>query len=217
MNSFQEERQLIFQYFPHLTDAQKKQLIQLEEVYTYWNERINVISRKDIQHLYLHHVLHALSVAKVIEFLPGAEVLDIGTGGGFPGIPLAIVFPNTQFYLNDSIQKKIYVVEEVKKVLNLQNVQTIHSRAEHIRQRFDFIVSRAVANFQDFLKLCVGKIKLAHKHKLPNGILYLKGGDLNTLEQELGKYYKDVLLFHIHDFFPYPYFENKRIIHYAYL
>lgn len=217
MNIFQEERQLIFQHFPNLTAVQKKQLIQLEEIYTFWNERINVISRKDIPHLYLHHVLHALSIAKIISFLPGAEVLDVGTGGGFPGIPLAIMFPHIPFYLNDSIQKKIHVVNEVKKILHLPNVKTIHSRAEHIRHRFDFIVGRAVTNFQDFLKLSQGKIKSTHRHTLPNGILYLKGGTCDVLQQELGKYYKNSLFFHIHDFFPYPYFENKYLIHYAYL
>lgn len=217
MNTFEEELQIIFKHFPELNVQQKKQLQQLQELYVYWNERINLISRKDIEHLYLHHVLHSLSIAKTIQFLPDAKVLDIGTGGGFPGIPLAILFPETFFYLNDSVQKKIKVVDEVKLALNLKNVTTIHNRAEKIKQKFDFIVSRAVTNFPDFLKLSNDKIHRHHKHNLPNGILYLKGGDLLSLQTEMGQYYNDALIFNIHDYFPYPYFETKRIIHYAVL
>lgn len=212
---FQEELQIVFRHFPDLNEIQKKQIIQLQDLYLYWNERINLISRKDIEHLYLHHVLHSLSVGKVIHFLKGAEVLDIGTGGGFPGIPLAILFPETQFYLNDSIQKKINVVNEVKKALQLKNIVTIHNRAEKIKQKFDFIVSRAVTNFPDFLKLSSGKLKNQHRHPLPNGILYLKGGDLSALQAEMGKFFDDALIFNLHDYFPYPYFETKRLIHYA--
>ncbi len=217
MNTFQEELQILFQCFPSLNQTQKKQIQQLQELYLYWNERINLISRKDIEHLYLHHILHSLSIAKVINFLPDADILDIGTGGGFPGIPLAIIFPNTNFYLNDSVQKKIRVVTEIAQFLRLNNVTIIHDRAEKIKSKYDFIVSRAVTNFPDFVKLCYNKIKSRHLHPLPNGILYLKGGEMSVLEKEMGKYYQDTLIFNIFDYFPYDYFENKRIIHYALL
>ncbi|GAB4203273.1 MAG: 16S rRNA (guanine(527)-N(7))-methyltransferase RsmG [Bacteroidia bacterium] len=215
MTTFQEELDIVFKHFQDIDTLQKKRLAQLQELYVYWNERINLISRKDIEHLYLHHVLHSLSIAKVIQFLPDTTVLDIGTGGGFPGIPLAILFPQTKFYLNDSIQKKIKVVDEIKKVLQLDNVITIHQRAEKIKQKYDFIVSRAVASFPDFLQLCQNKIKNKHRHSLPNGILYLKGGDIETLKAEMGRHFEDAFIFNIHDYFPYPYFETKRIIHYA--
>lgn len=215
MDIFQKELEIIYKHFPVLNPLQKKQFAQLQELYTFWNERINLISRKDIEHLYLHHVLHSLSIAKIITFLPDAQILDIGTGGGFPGIPLAILFPKTRFYLNDSIQKKIKVVDEIIKALNLNNVITIHNRAEKIKQKFDFIVSRAVAPFPDFLKLTHNKIKTNHIHQLPNGILYLKGGDLQTLQKEMGEYYQPSLIFHLYNYFPYPYFETKQLIHYA--
>lgn len=215
MNTFEEEKELVFHHFPHLNPLQKKQIEQLQEVYLYWNERINLISRKDIQHLYLHHILHSVSIAKVIQFLPNTTVLDIGTGGGFPGIPLAILFPDTQFYLNDSIQKKIKAVNDIIKTLQLKNVQTLHQRAETIKQKYDFIVSRAVTTFPEFVKLCQGKIRQKHKHPLPNGILYLKGGNLDAIKEELKDYYNDVLIFNIYDYFFYPYFESKHIIHYA--
>lgn len=215
MSIFQEELKLIYQYFPELLPEQRKQIELMQEIYLYWNERINVVSRKDIEHLYLHHVLHSLSIAKILQFQPNASVLDIGTGGGFPGIPLAILYPQTQFFLNDSVQKKINVVNEVVRVLQLKNVTTIHNRAEKIKQKFDFIVSRAVTNFPDFLKLAQGKIKNKHHHALPNGIIYLKGGEIEDLRAELGKYFEDVLIFNIYDFFKHEYFETKRIIHYA--
>lgn len=215
MSVFQEELQVIYNYFPDLSAEQKKQLKWMQDVYVYWNERINLISRKDIEHLYLHHVLHSLSIAKIIQFQSGASVLDIGTGGGFPGIPLAVLFPETEFFLNDSVQKKINVVNEVVKGLELKNVTTIHNRAEKIKQKFDFIVSRAVTNFPDFLKLAQGKIKSKHQHPLPNGIIYLKGGEIDGLRAELGKYFEEVLIFNIYDFFKHEYFETKRIIHYA--
>lgn len=215
MSIFQEELKLIYQYFPDLSPHQKEQIETMQEVYLFWNERINVVSRKDIEHLYLHHVLHSLSIAKIIQFQPQAHVLDIGTGGGFPGIPLAILFPETEFFLNDSVQKKILVVNEVARALQLKNVTTIHNRAEKIKQKFDFIVSRAVTNFPDFLKLAQGKIKNKHHHALPNGIIYLKGGEIEDLRTELGKYFEEVLIFNIYDFFKHEYFETKRIIHYA--
>ncbi len=214
MNVFQKELQIIFHHFSNINAQQKKQIEQLHEVYMYWNERINLISRKDIEHLYLHHVLHSLSIAKIINFNKDAEILDVGTGGGFPGIPLAILFPETQFYLNDSVQKKINVLNEIKKVLQLNNVVILHSRAEQIKKKFDFVVSRAVANFLDFLKICHGKIKNKHRHTLPNGILYLKGGELKSLETEMGKYFNESLIYNLHDYFPYPYYETKRLIHY---
>jgi len=215
MDTFAEELNLIFKHFPDISQQQKKQFEQLKDLYLYWNERINLISRKDIEHLYLHHVLHSLSIAKVLQFLPQTKILDIGTGGGFPGIPLAILFPETAFFLNDSIQKKINVVNEVVKSLQLKNVVTIHNRAEKIKDKYDFVISRAVTNFPDFLKLCHNKIKQQHKHSLPNGILYLKGGEIEALQTEMGNYFNAALIFNIYDYFPYPYFEAKRIIHYA--
>lgn len=217
MDIFQQELEIIFKHFSDLNELQKKQLIQLQDLYVFWNERINLISRKDIEHLYLHHVLHSLSIGKIITLLKNTEVLDIGTGGGFPGIPLAVLFPDTLFYLNDSIQKKIMVLNEIKKALQLKNVSTIHNRAEKINRKFDFIVSRAVTNFPDFLKWSQGKIKNKHLHKLPNGILYLKGGDTQLLQTEMGKYFDTALIFNLNDYFPYAFFETKKLIHYAIL
>ncbi len=200
---------LVFKYFPDLTSNQKNQILQLEELYKYWNAQINVISRKDIDSLYERHVLHSLAIAKVQPFLPGAHILDVGTGGGFPGIPLAILFPETNFYLTDAIAKKIKVVDAVAKELNLTNVTASHIRAEKVKDQFDFIVSRAVTNMPDFVKWVRGKVKKKSEHQLKNGILYLKGGDLT---EELSQY-KTVKLYNISEFFSEPFFETKKVVH----
>jgi 16S rRNA (guanine527-N7)-methyltransferase len=173
---------LVSQYFSQLTEKQQKQFAELQNLYSFWNEQINVISRKDIEELYERHVLHSLGIAKVIDFAPGTKILDIGTGGGFPGIPLAIYFPECQFHLVDSIGKKIKVVQEVAHALGLTNVKAEHERAEKIKGQYDFIVSRAVTRLSNFMYWTKGKIASEQKNKLSNGILALKGGDL---EEEL--------------------------------
>jgi 16S rRNA (guanine527-N7)-methyltransferase len=178
-------------------------------LYTDWNSKINVISRKDIEELYSRHVLHSLGIAKVIQFQPGATILDVGTGGGFPGIPLAILFPETQFYLIDIIAKKIKVVQEVAKGLGLKNVKVEQKRAELVKEEFDFIVSRAVTNMPDFVKWTKDKTKKNSVHELKNGILYLKGGDLT---EELAAY-KTVQLYNLPDFFEEEFFETKKVVY----
>src|SRR5665213_2501722 len=189
---------LIVKYFPSLTEQQLKQFDRLQELYTFWNNQINVISRKDIDQLYERHVLHSLGIAKVISFLPGEKVLDVGTGGGFPGIPLAILFPDTQFHLVDSIGKKIKVVQEVAQALNLTNVTATHQRAEEVNENFDFVVSRAVTRLKDFYPWVKKKFNKQSKNTLPNGILYLKGGDLT---EEIAESGLAVQQFHIKDYF----------------
>lgn len=201
----------ILKQFPNLTEKQKKQFAQLEALYTEWNAKINVISRKDIEELYTRHILHSLGIAKVMEFNPGASVLDVGTGGGFPGIPLAILFPETNFYLIDVIAKKIKVVQEVAAALGLKNVRAEQKRAENVDEEFDFIVSRAVTNMPDFVKWVRGKVKKDQNHELPNGILYLKGGDL-TEELEV---FQRVTLFDLSDYFKDAFFETKKVVHLA--
>ena len=196
-------------YFPGLTDTQIEQFSRLEGLYKEWNAKINVISRKDIEELYTRHVLHSLGIAKVMPFNPGASILDVGTGGGFPGIPLAILFPETNFYLVDVIAKKIKVVEEVAQALGLTNVRAAQKRAETIDEEFDFIVSRAVTNMPDFVKWVRGKVKKAQNHDLPNGVLYLKGGDLT---EELAVFQK-VTLFNLSDYFSDEFFETKKVVH----
>jgi 16S rRNA (guanine527-N7)-methyltransferase len=203
--------QEILSYFPDLTDIQKEQFAKLESLYTEWNAKINVVSRKDIDELYTRHVLHSLGIAKVQPFEPGSHVLDVGTGGGFPGIPLAILFPETQFYLIDVIAKKIKVVNEVANGLGLKNVKAEQMRAENVKGEFDFIVSRAVTNMPDFVKWVRGKIKKEQKHDLPNGILYLKGGDLT---EELQVFQK-VTLYNLSDYFKDEFFETKKVVHLA--
>ncbi len=183
----------------------------LQELYTDWNSKINVISRKDIESLYTKHILHSLGIAKVMEFKPGADVMDVGTGGGFPGIPLAILFPETNFYLIDVIAKKIKVVQEVASALGLKNVKAEQKRAETVNQDFDFIVSRAVTNMPDFVKWVRGKIKKEQNHDLLNGILYLKGGDLT---EELQVFQK-VTLYNLSDYFEDEFFETKKVVHLA--
>lgn len=199
----------ILKYFPQLTEIQVNQFSKLKEVYTVWNTQINVISRKDIDELYSRHVLHSLGIAKVQPFNPGTRVLDVGTGGGFPGIPLAILFSETHFHLVDSIGKKIKVVNEVVKELDLKNVKAEVIRAENVKGEFDFIVSRAVTNMEDFVKWVRHKIAKKQKHELKNGILYLKGGDLT---EELANFPK-AKQFHLTDYFEDSFFETKKVVH----
>lgn len=201
---------LIFSYFPNLTAKQKEQFSELKSIYEFWNNQINVISRKDLDSFYERHVLHSLAIAKVISFSPQTKILDIGTGGGFPGIPLAILFPECQFHLVDSIGKKIKVVQEVAAHLDLKNVKASHERAENIHEKFDFIVSRAVTAMPTFLTWTKNKFVKEQKNSLKNGILYLKGGDLReemkTVKQKT-KYYK------IPDFFKEDFFETKQVVY----
>ncbi len=199
----------ILKYFPNLTEVQKEQFQQLDSLYHDWNEKINVISRKDIDALYTKHVLHSLGIAKIQAFEPGAYVLDVGTGGGFPGIPLAILFPETRFYLIDVIAKKIKVVQAVADALGLKNVKAEQIRAENVKGDFDFIVSRAVTNMPDFVSWVKTKIKKQHKHELKNGILYLKGGDLT---EELAAFPK-ATLYNLADYFEDEFFETKKVVH----
>ena len=201
--------QLIQKYFKELSPLQVEQFSKLQELYKDWNLKINVVSRKDIDELYLRHVLHSLGIAKVIKFKPGSSVLDVGTGGGFPGIPLAILFPETQFHLVDSIGKKIKVVKEVVEGLGLENVQATHSRVEDVKATYDFIVSRAVAQMETFVRWTKGKINKKQEHKIKNGILYLKGGDLT---EELKKY-TTVSIFNLSDFFDEDFFDTKKVVH----
>lgn len=201
--------QHIVKYFPNLTDNQIEQFQKLEELYKDWNAKINVISRKDIDELYTKHVLHSLGIAKIIEFQPGSKILDVGTGGGFPGIPLAILFPEVDFYLIDVIAKKIRVVNEVAQGLGLQNVRAEQMRAENVKEDFDFIVSRAVTNMPDFFSWVKDKIKKKQNHELKNGILYLKGGDLT---EELAAFPK-ATEYNLSDFFEDEFFETKKVVH----
>ena len=200
---------LIEAYFPDLTEAQISQFKRLEELYKDWNLKINVVSRKDIDELYLRHVLHSLGIAKVMRFNPNAHILDVGTGGGFPGIPLAILYPECQFHLVDSIAKKLKVVTEVVEGLGLTNVKITHSRVEDIDEQFDFIVSRAVAAMPTFVHWVKGKIAKTQNHDLKNGILYLKGGDLT---EEL-KTYKTAAIYNLKDYFKEDFFETKKVVH----
>lgn len=199
----------ILKQFPDLNELQQSQFEQLYDLYQDWNAKINVISRKDIDELYTKHVLHSLAIAKIQRFEPGTYVLDVGTGGGFPGIPLAILFPETRFYLIDVIAKKIKVVQAVADALGLKNVKAEQIRAENVKVDFDFIVSRAVTNMSDFVSWVKTKIKKQHKHELKNGILYLKGGDLT---EEL-KDFPKAKLYDISDFFDDAFFETKKVVH----
>ncbi|SEP31479.1 16S rRNA m(7)G-527 methyltransferase [Flavobacterium sp. CF108] len=199
----------ILKYFPDLTDLQIEQFQKLDFLYHDWNEKINVISRKDIDSLYTKHILHSLGIAKIMKFEPGATVLDVGTGGGFPGIPLAILFPETRFYLIDVIAKKIKVVQGVVDALELKNVKAEQKRAELVKGDFDFIVSRAVTNMPDFVSWINDKIKKQHKHTLKNGILYLKGGDL---AEEL-KDFPNATLYDLAAIFDDEFFETKKVVH----
>jgi 16S rRNA (guanine527-N7)-methyltransferase len=199
---------LILKYFPEIVAEQERKFQSLMPLYQEWNAQINVISRKDIEELYLRHVLHSLGIAKVMSFLPGSQVLDIGTGGGFPGIPLAILFPETQFHLVDSIGKKIKVVQEVSEALKLKNVTATQSRAEKIKGSYDFIVSRAVTQMPVFFNWTKGKVHKVSRHPLKNGILYLKGGDL---KKELQGFHAQEFL--LAKYFEEDFFETKKVVH----
>jgi 16S rRNA (guanine527-N7)-methyltransferase len=201
--------ELLFKYFPELSVKQQSQFGKLAELYKDWNQKINVVSRKDIDELYLRHVLHSLAIAKVISFLPDTRVLDVGTGGGFPGIPLAILFPQTHFHLVDSIGKKIKVVEEVSNGLGLKNVKITNARVETIPDTYDFIVSRAVAQMETFTHWVKGRIAKESKHDLKNGILYLKGGDLT---EELS-IYKTAKIYQLNTYFEEDFYETKSVVH----
>ncbi|HEX9980041.1 MAG TPA: 16S rRNA (guanine(527)-N(7))-methyltransferase RsmG [Flavobacterium sp.] len=199
----------ILAHFPELTQEQIAQFQLLENLYSEWNAKINVISRKDIDFLYVRHVLHSLAIAKIQPFADGAAILDVGTGGGFPGIPLAILFPETEFFLIDIIQKKITVVKAVVDALGLKNVNAEQMRAENIKGNFDFIISRAVTNMPDFVAWVKQKVRKEQKHELQNGILYLKGGDLTEELQDFPK----ATQYDISDFFEDEFFETKKVVH----
>ena len=200
---------LIEKYFPQLSDDQKAAFDALEGLYTDWNAKINVISRKDIQNLYEHHVLHSLGIAKVINFKPNTEVMDLGTGGGFPGIPLAILFPEVKFHLVDSIGKKVRVAADIAQQLGLKNVTTAHCRAEDEKHLFDFVVSRAVMPLSGLIKICRKNIKRKQQNALPNGLICLKGGEL---EQESYPFKNATTVWDLKDFFTEEYFETKKVV-----
>lgn len=201
---------LIRKYFPKLTETQAEQYVQLESLYNDWNAKINVISRKDIQNLYEHHVLHSLGIAKVLSFKPGTTVMDLGTGGGFPGIPLAILYPEVQFHLVDSIGKKVKVANEVANSIGLQNVRFSHARGEDIKDEYDFVVTRAVMPLVDLVK-CSRKNISRHQHNvLPNGIIALKGGEL---DHEMASMRNICTVWQLSDWFEEEYFETKKVVH----
>lgn len=201
--------EIILKYFPDLLEKQIKQFSQLQELYNEWNSQINVISRKDMENLYLKHVLHSLAIAKVISFADGTKVLDVGTGGGLPGIPLAILFPNVDFLLVDSIGKKIKVVNEVAHSIALKNLRAEHKRAEQVNGQFDFVVSRAVTRMKIFQQWVRKRISTKQRNILFNGILYLKGGDLTEELEGI----KNVELYNIPDFFEEEFFETKKVVY----
>lgn len=202
--------ELITKYFPGLSEQQIQQFAQLDSLYKEWNEQINVISRKDIDLLYERHILHSLGIAKVMSFKPGTRVMDIGTGGGFPGIPLAILFPESTFLLIDSIGKKIKVVQEVSQAIGLTNLTAVHGRAEEVDEKFHFIVSRAVTRLKPFFGWTKNKYSAEQFNELKNGILYLKGGDL---EEEIKELNKPVQLYNLSDFFQEEFFETKKVLY----
>jgi len=199
---------LILKYFPEITDEQKQQFEKLEQLYTEWNEKINVISRKDMDGLYEKHILHSLGITKVMPFADGTKVLDIGTGGGFPGIPLAILFPEVSFTLIDSIGKKIKVVEAVSEGLGLKNVTAVHGRAEKLKEKFHFVVSRAVTQMPEFLRWLKGKFEKEQFNEKHNGVLYLKGGDL---AEELAGLRCEI--FQLKNYFEEEFFDTKKVVY----
>ena len=201
---------IILKYFPDITEQQKQHFAQLQELYSIWNAQINVISRKDIDALYEKHVLHSLGIAKVHQFAAGSKVLDVGTGGGFPGVPLAIMFPEVHFHLVDSIGKKIKVVEEVSAALGLKNLTAQHERAEKVKGTYDFVVSRAVTRMKPFVEWIQNKFETRSINSIDNGILYLKGGDL---EEELNEVKRMYRLFDLPDFFEEEFFETKKVVY----
>ena len=201
---------LILKYFPNLSEVQQQQFAALYDLYTDWNSKINVISRKDITNLYEHHVLHSLGIAKVMQFRPDTAVMDLGTGGGFPGIPLAILFPETHFHLVDSIGKKVKVATEIANAIGLKNVTTRHCRAEEEKQLFDFVVSRAVMPLTDLLKIIRKNIKKEQHNALPNGLICLKGGEL---EREVMPVKHQTLMYDLKDYFEEAFFETKKVVY----
>ncbi len=201
---------IITNYFPDLTEKQIEQFSALQGLYEHWNAQINVISRKDIESLYEKHVLHSLGIAKVMEFKPKTRIMDVGCGGGFPGIPLAILFPECNFYLVDSIGKKIKVVNEISSAIGLSNLRAEHKRAEEVKEKFEFIISRAVTEFPAFYKWVQNKVSKEQFNNLPNGILYLKGGDLS---EELKDFKKRIVLYDLKDHFKEEFFETKKVVY----
>lgn len=201
---------IISKYFPHLTELQVEQFAQLDALYNDWNAKINVISRKDIQNLYEHHVLHSLGIAKVVNFKDGTTVMDLGTGGGFPGIPLAILFPNVQFHLVDSIGKKVRVAHEVATAIGLKNVKFSHARAEEIKEQYDFVVTRAVMPMVDLVKVARKNISKEQHNAVPNGIIALKGGELAG---EIASMRNISTVWELSDFFEEEYFKTKKVVH----
>lgn len=201
---------IILKYFPNLSEVQRQQFAALYDLYTDWNSKINVISRKDITNLYEHHVLHSLGIAKVMQFRPETTVMDLGTGGGFPGIPLAILFPETHFHLVDSIGKKVKVATEIANAIGLKNVTTRHCRAEEEKQLFDFVVSRAVMPLTDLLKIIRKNIKKEQHNALPNGLICLKGGEL---EREVMPVKHQTLMYDLKDYFEEEFFETKKVVY----
>ena len=201
---------IILKYFPNLSEVQQQQFAALYDLYTDWNSKINMISRKDITNLYEHHVLHSLGIAKVMQFRPETAVMDLGTGGGFPGIPLAILFPETHFHLVDSIGKKVKVATEIANAIGLKNVTTRHCRAEEEKQLFDFVVSRAVMPLTDLLKIIRKNIKKEQHNALPNGLICLKGGEL---EREVMPVKHQTLMYDLKDYFEEEFFETKKVVY----
>lgn len=201
---------IIQKYFPHLTELQVEQFAQLDALYNEWNAKINVISRKDIQNLYEHHVLHSLGIAKVVNFKDGTTIMDLGTGGGFPGIPLAILFPNVQFHLVDSVGKKVKVASEVATAIGLQNVKFSHARAEEIKEQYDFVVTRAVMPMVDLMKVARKNIHKEQHNAVPNGIIALKGGEL---AREIASMRNISTVWELSDFFEEDYFKTKKVVH----
>lgn len=201
---------IILKYFPELTAEQQQQFAALYDLYVDWNAKINVISRKDITNLYTHHVLHSLGIAKVIRFKPGTSIMDLGTGGGFPGIPLAILFPEVNFHLVDSIMKKVRVANEVANAIHLKNITFRHARAQEEKQHFDFVVSRAVMPLNDLLKIIRKNISSDHRNVLPNGLICLKGGEL---ENEVMPVKNKAVIYNLNDYFEEEFFETKKVVY----
>lgn len=200
----------ILKYFPNITEKQKEQFAALYDLYYDWNSKINVISRKDIENLYLHHVLHSLAIAKYITFKPGTTIMDMGCGGGFPGIPLAIMFPDVQFHLVDSIGKKVRVAGEIAAAIGLTNVRTSHSRAEEIKEKYSFVVSRAVMQLPDLVKICRKNISKEQANVLPNGIICLKGGDMTA---ETAPFKNSHEIVDVSDYFQEEFFKDKKVVY----
>jgi 16S rRNA (guanine527-N7)-methyltransferase len=202
--------EIVLKYFPDITPQQKEHFAALQGLYSEWNEKINVISRKDIEQLYERHVVHSLAIYKFLPFQPGSKILDIGTGGGFPGIPLAIMMPDVQFHLTDSIGKKIKVVQEVADALGLKNVKAEHIRSEQVKSKYDFVVSRAVAELKMLLAWSNGKVLKDNVNALPNGLICLKGGDL---KDELKEVKREKEIYGLSDYFSEEFFETKKLVY----